>query len=855
MAIAIIESVCKAARSTGYPKKKERKLEAHLSQVARDQGPKGVITLMKSLQKTRLDAIANGSPLNTNWVEFTRSRANPKSLALRDLYGLSDVKFFRVSGAIIESVTKEIAPEDIDDWYRTMSQAPLRGDEYLVTAGALNAGTAMADITRENERQWDKIAKSLSGLELSQSRFNPDMVTKTAIPIGGHVHHLKFTKVGHGDVAVADNDDLLKTYRDSQIYAPDFVAGYTMMKSRLLQAAWIMEFDSRSDETQGSDHSDYLWDGYRYNIKEWRGYTEKQHGIPTRFDVAKPELTLPKGSRAMHADRQVVGTISFLPKPGGKARVVANPNRKVQADITPLGDAIQKVVYGDPFLQTHIFVMNQDQGREYVRNQLDLGTRLSSVDLSSATDTMDYNNVLNLTGYNAWLDHHQDSISRGKELVEHKLSGMFATRVLRSEGNEISARAYESTLSYDPRKSLSLQESTDLCRYVLSERMEEFNQVRTGTYVLDAKTRDGHNIPSPVDGVSFDRGQPLGTRPSFPLLTWANASLGRFATKATGTTAFAVVGDDIVLDANAYPLYAPVMEAMGCKVNDDKTVTSNKIAEFVGYLHEPQRIYPKKPRVTDSDIENAVKFGLDRRHKWLQTIFDDASSGMIYGLDSIATIPSAELTIQQRIAKSANQPSLRDKLIAKDFVEAVDDSSRPADASISTSGQTVAWHIQSLEPTVGGSSWSKPEEHLDQMSYDRAIKFFDHHSMTSKVNLKRSVLAYFRKKASIYDVAKQLHDTDVAIFALSGKKQPSVFFLVGSNGDVAAVTPHEWKDAELKTSVWREIATGDNLHVTVVANDNPVYRDKLVQVAKTKSELDFGHAPSAHKQTGVDLDP
>lgn len=105
--------------------------------------------------------------------------------------------------------------------------------------------------------------------------------------------------------------------------------------------------------------------------------------------------------------------------------------------------------------------------------------------------------------------------------------------------------------------------------------------------------------------VQWKSGNPLGTGPSFGLLTLTNNAAAFLSlamakkchvipSNALAKDYFRVVGDDIVMRAEMSPYYSKVIEVLGGEVNHSKTLESNKVAEFAGRVITPTSSYLKK---------------------------------------------------------------------------------------------------------------------------------------------------------------------------------------------------------------------------------------------------------------------
>lgn len=81
-----------------------------------------------------------------------------------------------------------------------------------------------------------------------------------------------------------------------------------------------------------------------------------------------------------------IGRLDFLQKPGGKLRSVANINRFVNYTMSPYAKALEDVFYKHP----SVSVLDQREGLLWAQRQLLFQEEITSLDLSAATDTLDY---------------------------------------------------------------------------------------------------------------------------------------------------------------------------------------------------------------------------------------------------------------------------------------------------------------------------------------------------------------------------------------------------------------------------------------------------------------------------------
>jgi hypothetical protein len=114
--------------------------------------------------------------------------------------------------------------------------------------------------------------------------------------------------------------------------------------------------------------------------------------------------------------------------------------------------------------------------------------------------------------------------------------------------------------------------------------------------------------PSLNREVHWSAGDPLGTGPSFGLLTLANNAAARVAVRLQRHDAiqaqewsstnygdyFRVIGDDIIMRKEVQPYYEMVIRALGGEINHSKTLTSDKVAEFAGRIITRDAVYMKR---------------------------------------------------------------------------------------------------------------------------------------------------------------------------------------------------------------------------------------------------------------------
>lgn len=235
--------------------------------------------------------------------------------------------------------------------------------------------------------------------------------------------------------------------------------------------------------------------------------------------------------------KNVVGRISFLQEPGYKLRAIANPLPIFQILLDPLKQELLKLLRLIPNDFTH----DQEQGITYIQGLLQEGLTLSSVDLSDATNHLPLSDQLN---------------------------------VLRA--------------IYDP----STHHIIDL-----------FEEVSKADWAVDSP--DGNKT------ISWKTGQPLGLGPSFPSFALYHHFIMRFVIskyhsdpeplhrlmecitqgKPDGKYNYAIVGDDIAMEACYTSLYLETMQLLECPVSIEKCLFNTSTAEFCSRIITKDKVY------------------------------------------------------------------------------------------------------------------------------------------------------------------------------------------------------------------------------------------------------------------------
>jgi len=238
-----------------------------------------------------------------------------------------------------------------------------------------------------------------------------------------------------------------------------------------------------------------------------------------------------------------VGKISYIQEPGMKLRAVANPNRVLQAVLEPL-----KEVLGDVLsLLPNDSTFDQETGVLWVQDQLRKGQTMHSIDLSDATNLFP-------------LAYTEDVLLR--------------------------------------RIPVS---STTESRYL--SLVEIFIKVSRAPWF----TKENGNVRIH----KFLRGQPLGLGPSFFAFALSHHCLVMDICKDLGLIEpypYRILGDDIVISNNLVAsVYRSSLSELGCKISEQKSMTSEIMAEFAGKIITKSVIIPQY-KWRDLNDSNFVDF-------------------------------------------------------------------------------------------------------------------------------------------------------------------------------------------------------------------------------------------------------
>ena len=580
---SVTTAVCKSLQSIGLSPRIEHQIENALAIQVQSSGPEYLLGRLSDLTDWRKMHMRGDTSYHPEWHAYKNhnGRCTPTDPIGSQLWPLKDKAFFAAVGALRKSVLLTVPTEkQLTKWLdgvRCENKSTDRGIGFECPF-SLRQRLELEIKAAWNGRHW----------------FDVSDITGTNIPGSDKFMTVKIDK----DSCKKDPLSLLSAYGFSVSTAPLFVWKFledinaparmgkgvdcpTDLSSSLSELidSKLCNQALQDEATMGSSFIDE--DSYEEALK----YRNSNFGF-------------------LHS----VGNIGFLEQEAGKLRTVANPNRLVQYVNVPLGEAFSRCFYN----HDGIYVRDQQGGMLWAQSKLREGISLSSFDMSSATDRLDYSK---------WLHEYFQSV-------------------------------------YDYPKMYPM----------LSRSLELFEDTASANWGIPGHIADLCGITG--NEIGWTVGQPLGLRPSFPLLTMMNASFAKSAIKQVDGMVtpghFACVGDDLIIETKYADAYMERVTDFNGKINNDKTMVSDRYAEFCSHLITRSCYYPLKPRFiteTDGSFQNVEKFTTSGLHPkvpaWVRALHD-AIAG--YHLDGFNTI---------KYSNSTTPKSLLERLGVNTLIEVI----------------------------------------------------------------------------------------------------------------------------------------------------------------------------------------
>lgn len=299
-----------------------------------------------------------------------------------------------------------------------------------------------------------------------------------------------------------------------------------------------------------------------------------------------------------------VGDLWFKGEPGLKVRFYAAPNLVLQRVLEPLKNSLLEFAKSLPWDCTH----HQRRADESISRALKSGKVVYSIDLKKATENFPWR--LQRIVLRRLL------VGSPKKWVKDKSIHKTVTTLLDFADPWKIITALPQLLGRDLNRA-------ELIFFVMC-------------YVVEKGQWRVQSPSGPKDRlVTWTKGQPLGTGPSFPLFSITHGLVIWFLNHMTWNHEFYVLGDDVViLDTSLGKRYMRIAERMGMTISKNKTYTSSQLAQFAGktYTREsstwfsPWRLVRKDnkldlaaywyPGLVDDKDKSLVNFVLSLPEPW-----------------------------------------------------------------------------------------------------------------------------------------------------------------------------------------------------------------------------------------------
>lgn len=585
----VTTAVCKTLQSLGISPRKEHQIENALVRQIESSGPEFVLKRLGSLADWRKLTMTGVTNYHPEWMRYKNhyGETAPADSIGSQLWGLPDKTFFTVCGSLRKAVELLIPSEkQLTKW--------LEG----VRCEKTDEGPKFHMDSYSEDQLVNDYERDLEDLWVDRPWFNVSDISGRNIPGSGKFMSLRNTTTR------VDGRVVNLPYVDPQSLVSAF--NFTLSTAPLF--TWQFLDDIGAPELMGasSDESEAV-------VGSLQNLVRAKKESPVLLDEAIMGSSQ-FGEEFVSSgliDHKLglahsVGNIGFLQQPNGKLRTVANPNRFVQWCNIPLGELLAVELH-----RRGCFVYNQEKGMKTVQLMLREGISVSSFDMSSATDRLDYSR---------WLHEKFNYAYTNPDQVP-----------------------------------------------LLARSLELFEDTSSAPWTIPGHIAD--MIGAHSNEISWSVGQPLGLRPSFPILSLMNCD---FAEKAFEVVEgrrpfkhghkdnifYVCVGDDLVIQSKYAEAYMSVVRDYNGKINNEKTMESDRYAEFCSHLITRGQIYPIKPRWelalegSTQNVEKFTTFGLHPKvPTWTFKVHNTIAAHSISGMKCIPySVTSQPLDLDTRVA-------------------------------------------------------------------------------------------------------------------------------------------------------------------------------------------------------------
>ena len=344
-------ALCQAVKLEGLSSGSERRLEDRIRALISNNGPEFVVDILKQLKQHCIDSLDNevqysnkeyGSPT----IAWNHKLNRPKG-GLGVIYTefKDPQKRLRVIGSIINTI-------ELDAPSARQVQRFMDGVEY-------NNRTAHDVVAVIHDYEVSDLQHCLRSKLMNWSRsFSGEDMTGSTVPEG-----MESTSIAY-DKAVLGS-------RRQNARSDERARAIARLESTTVNQVYLAPKPV-----------------HQYVAKHMSGEFVKNPVYLKRPTPIKARPYDGNTKFGLHIEdyRPYVGTIGMLQQPGAKLRTVVNVNRYVNYAMEPFAKAMEGVFYKQP----QISVLDQKDGMKWAQEQLRAGRTLASIDLSQATDLMDF---------------------------------------------------------------------------------------------------------------------------------------------------------------------------------------------------------------------------------------------------------------------------------------------------------------------------------------------------------------------------------------------------------------------------------------------------------------------------------
>lgn len=344
-----MNALCQVLRLEGVQPGSEARIEGELRSLAEHNGPEFVIARLKQLKQHTLDNLDGYTPYRNvpgeQSIAWNFKLDSPKgSLGLIYKQFPNPVTRLRVIGSIIESI-----------YLDTLSRK--QTEKFL--SGVLSRDRSTVERVNFSTHTLMRMEESLRRQWSSREPFGAQHLTASSLPYGPE-----------GSVPI---DKYKMTLASLEGIHPDLdVANKAIAQ---LDKHAIRQFKTAPPSAQ-----DYVHTMLRMTANPHTSRKTNMHPFKARpYEALKEDVWFPEYE-------PYVGNFAMLQQGGGKLRSICNVNRYVNYALEPFAKMIEDSYYHVP----QIAVKDQEEGLRWAQEQLRNGTRLASMDLTSATDLLDF---------------------------------------------------------------------------------------------------------------------------------------------------------------------------------------------------------------------------------------------------------------------------------------------------------------------------------------------------------------------------------------------------------------------------------------------------------------------------------